>query len=332
MVLVAVLEGLPAKDLNAALSVSSPEPPPRCPITGEPALRRIQGISQGLLIRLWRHAGGVELGHLLRGRGPLGLWESPCGLAFFHPMIEGDEALYPGFYRHVGADAWLFDDPGGARAEFAATAALVGEGELVLDVGCGKGALRRHLPHARYVGLDPYAGESPDHGILAQTIHQHAAEKPGVYDVVCALQVLEHVAAPRAMAEAMVKALRPGGLFVAAVPSWPSPLVEIPNMPANAIPHHLSWWTVGALEALCRELGLEVMAARDLPPQIQHRLLHWTWWFSPIKAQGPYFRRAWPWFASLIIGYGMARLVSPVLGLPPRARSMDCFIAARKPA
>ena len=23
-----------------------------------------------------------------------GLWESPCGLAFFEPMLEGDEAFY----------------------------------------------------------------------------------------------------------------------------------------------------------------------------------------------------------------------------------------------
>ena len=310
-------------------SQSAAAAPPPCPITGEPAARLIQEIPRSLLIQLWRHAGGVELGHLLRGRGPIRLWESPCGLAFFDPMIEGDEALYPAFYRNVGADRWLFGDPGASRAEFAAAAALIGDDELVLDVGCGQAALRGHIPHARYVGLDPFAPQGS--GILPQTIQAHGEENPAAYDVVCALQVLEHSAEPRAMAEAMVRALRPGGLFVVAVPCWPSPLVEIPNLPANTVPHHLSWWTPGALEALCMALGLEVVSARALPAQVQHRLLHWTWWFSPLKPTGPYYRRAWSWHLSLALGHVLARLVSPFVGLPPGARPMDCFVAARKP-
>ena len=53
-------------------SQSAAAAPPPCPITGEPAARLIQEIPRSLLIQLWRHAGGVELGHLLRGRGELG--------------------------------------------------------------------------------------------------------------------------------------------------------------------------------------------------------------------------------------------------------------------
>ncbi|HEY5411298.1 MAG TPA: class I SAM-dependent methyltransferase [Caulobacteraceae bacterium] len=304
--------------------------PPPCPITGAPAIRLIQEIPRGLLIQLWRHAGGVELGHLLRGKGPIRLWESPCGLAFFDPMIGGDGALYPAFYSNVGADEWLFGDSS-PRGEFTALSALIGEGDRVLDIGCGRGALGGHIPQARYVGLDPYAPEDADERVLRQELQAHADANPGVYDAVCALQVLEHSAEPLAMARLAVRALRPGGLFIAAVPSWPSPLVEIPNMPANTVPHHLSWWTTGALEALCRELGLEAIAARSLPAQVPHRLLHWTAFFSPVKATGPYFRRSWPWHLSLAFGHVMARLVSPFAGLPPGARSMDVFVAARKP-
>lgn len=305
--------------------------PPPCPITGRPAVRLIQEISRSLLIRLWRHAGGVDLGHLLEGKGPIRLWESPCGLAFFDPMIEGDEALYPAFYRNTNADAWLFGDPGAAREEFRAAAALIGAGEKVLDVGCGQGVFARHIPDARYVGLDAYAPEEAGPGVLRQDLYAHVQANPGAYDVVCALQVLEHSADPLRMAKAMVQALRPGGLFIAAVPSWPSPLVEIPNLPANAVPHHLSWWTPGALQALCSELGLDDIEARELEPQIQHRRLHWTWWFSPVKARGPYFKRAWSWHLSLALGHALALMVSPFAGLPPRARPMDCFVAARKP-
>ncbi len=201
----------------------------------------------------------------------------------------------------------------------------------MLDVGCGQGALHRHVPHARYVGVDPYAPDDAAPGVVRQSLQAHVAENPGAYDVVCAMQVIEHSAEPLAMARLAVQALLPGGLFIVAVPSWPSPLVEIPNLPPNAIPHHLSWWTAGALEALCRELGLEAIAARPLPAQSQHRLLHWTAFFSPVKARGPYFRRAWSWHLSLAFGHALARLISPFVGLPPGARSMDLFVAARKP-
>ena len=313
-----------------SITGASPNPPP-CPITGAPAVRLIEEIAPGFLIQLWRHAGGVELGHLLRGKGTIRLWESPCGLAFFDPMIEGDAALYPAFYRNTKADQWLLGDPDAARAEFVAAARLIGKDERVLDVGCGPGAFGRHLPHARYTGVDPYAPEAAAPEVLRQDIHTHAAENPGAYDAVCAFQVLEHTDQPLAMARSMVRALKPGGLFIAAVPSWPSPLVEIPNMPANAVPHHLSWWTTRALEALCEELGLEAIRARELPAQQQHRRLHWLWWFSPVKPTGPYFKRAWSWHVSLALGYGLARLVSPLGILPPKARSMDVFVAARKP-
>ncbi len=285
-----------------------------------------------LLVKLWRHSGHVELGRLLPDGLRLSLWEAPCGLAFFDPMIEGDEALYPGFYEHVRADRWLFNDADAGRAEFASAAALVGSGDLVLDVGCGPGAFGRRIPQARYVGLDPYAPEDhPGLTILRESIYDHAQAHPGVYDAVCAFQVLEHTKDPRGMAEAMVAALKPGGLFMAAVPSWPSPLVEIPNFAPNAVPHHLSWWTPAALQALCTELGLDVLHTEALPPQVQHKVLHWTWWFSPVKARGPYFRHAWSWHFSLIFGFVMARLLGPFVGLPPGAGSMDCFVAARKP-
>ena len=305
---------------------------PACPITGRPARRLIGKVHPKLLTKLWRYAGGVELGHLLLPHQMFGLWESDCGLAFFDPMVEGDQALYPGYYKNVEADRWLFDDRAGGRADFAAAAALIAPGQKVLDVGCGRAAFRKHIPNTDYIGLDPYRPDLDLDGIvLRETVQQHAERHGGEYDVVCAFQVLEHSKEPMALARAMVRLLKPGGLLIVGVPSWPSPLVEIPNLPANAVPHHLSWWTTGALGALAGELGLEVETLGELPAQPEHKVVHWTWWFSPVKATEPYFRHAWSWHLSLMFGFVMARLVAPLRALPPGARSIDCFMAARAP-
>ena len=80
------------------MPVSEPFPP-LCPITGLPATRRIQQVSSALLIALWRASFGVSTARQLGAVERFGLWESPCGLAFFHPMIAGDEKFYRDFYR-----------------------------------------------------------------------------------------------------------------------------------------------------------------------------------------------------------------------------------------
>ncbi len=107
--------------------------------------------------------------------------------------------------------------------------------------------------------------------------------------------------------------------------------MEIPNLPANAPPHHLSWWNLRSLTALSEALGLQPVVVRDLPPQAQHRLFHWMRRLSPVKAQGPYWRHSWRWHASLIFAFLAARTIAPFASLPSGAGSIDCFLAARKP-
>ena len=79
---------------------------PSCPITGLPATRRIQPISARLISGLWRGAFGVSTDRQLADIDQFGLWESPCGLAFFDPMLEGDEAF---IWTFIGAE--IFTGP-----------------------------------------------------------------------------------------------------------------------------------------------------------------------------------------------------------------------------
>src|ERR1700758_2961304 len=101
---------------------------PLCPITGVPAIRRIQPVSGRLIIGLWRRAFGVATDRQLAGIEHFGLWESPCGLAFFGPMLAGDEVFYRELHRRRDFRRVLAA-PGRARPEFKHIAKIVRPGE-----------------------------------------------------------------------------------------------------------------------------------------------------------------------------------------------------------
>ncbi len=303
---------------------------PLCPITGLPARRRIQLISGRLIIGLWRGAFGVATDRQLAGIDHFGLWESPCGLAFFEPMVAGDETFYVDLYRQ-GDFHRLLTAPGLARGEFKRVAELVRPAERVLDVGCGEGGLARHLPHATYVGLDPNfspADEGPN--VRNETIAEHAASHPGEYDVVCAFHVIEHVADPLGFARDLVQCVRPGGCLCIAVPGRASPITDIPNFVFNAPPHHLSWWNEGALQALAQRLDLVVEAIETVPFCSHDSIIYWMGRFAPKLTGDRYFRAHWTWYGALAWSWLAARVCNALFRVPEAAKSSGLLLTARK--
>ena len=312
--------------------VSLPDGVPLCPITRLPAKRRIQKLSKALMTNLWRFGAGVDVSRLLRGKGDLELWESHCGLAFFHPMIAGDEAFYGRYYRHQHAlvasiaASWL------ERTDFLAGARLIRPGDKVLDVASGPGGFQQYVPQADYVGIDPFlTPRDARPGLLRESLDAHAASHAGSYDVVCGFQVIEHVADPLAFARSMLSLVKPGGLLILAAPSWPSPMTDIPNCIGNAIPHHLSWWTAGAFGALASELGVEPVTIEPLPANRLQLLFHWARILGWAKTKDTFFEPRLDWCLSVAFAYFGAQVMSLTCRMPRGARSMDMVMAARKP-
>jgi SAM-dependent methyltransferase len=308
------------------------QPIPLCPITGLPAARRIQPVSGRLIIGLWRGAFGISTERQLAGIEHFGLWESPCGLAFFEPMLAGDEAFYRELHRR-----WDFQRvlaaPGLARPEFKHVAEIVQPGEKVLDVGCAEGGLARHLPHATYVGLDPNfltTAAGPD--VRNETIAAHAALHAAEYDAACAFHVIEHVADPLGFAADLRDCIRPGGRLFITVPGRDSLVTDIPNFMLNAPPNHLSWWSEGALRALAERLDLAVEALEKLPFWPCDSIIYWMGRFAPKLTGERYFRAHWAWYGALAWSWLAGRAGDASFRVPASAEPSGVLLVARKPS
>ena len=305
--------------------------PPLCPITGLPALRRIQPISAKLITDLWHGAFGVATERLLVGVDHFEVWESPCGLVFFEPMLAGDEIFYLDLHRRGDFHRSLSASRH-ARAEFRRIAELVRPGSKILDVGCGEGALAPYLPDATYVGLDPNphaTAAQPD--IRCETVARHAATYPEQYDVVCALHVIEHVPDPLSFVHSLVECIRPGGRLCIVAPHRASALTKIPNFVLNAPPNHLSWWNEDSLQALSQRFDLVVEALEPVPFSFDS-VIYWMGRFAPKLTGERYFRAHWIWHAALIWSWLAGRLFDALFRVPAAAKSSGLMLIARKPS
>lgn len=317
---------------QAAVHDGKPLPP--CPITGKPALRRIHGVSARTIEDIWRIGQGVDVSPLFKGVDRVTLYESPTGLVFFEPRIVGDGDFYETYYKKWDVHAGL-NNVSNSRVDYKRSAGFIPPGARVVDVGCGPGVFRHHLPHAHYTGLDPYAGPDVDDVVIRETLEEHADKRPGFYDVASAFHVIEHVPDPRRHAELMVRLIKPGGMLILAAPLHPSPLTEIPNFPINLPPHHVTWWNPGAYKALAAELGLDVVEAGTLAPSPHQGIIYWLHRLLPVRTdKAPnerYVAHRWSWHASIMIAYALAKVASRIKVLPAGARPVDAYLVARKP-
>lgn len=304
--------------------------PPPCPLTGAAPVRHIQSITRKLFVQLWKYSFGVDVSGLITR--PLNLWESPCGLIYFDPLVAGDDAFYQALYQQAELARWLRAGAC-ARLDHLIASRHILEGWQVLDVGCGAASFQKAIPNAIYFGLDPYADEEAlKAGVLKQSLAEHAMQKPGFYDAVCAFHVIEHIADPKAFVKQSLTLLKPGGLLILASPVWPSVETQLPNFVFNAPPHHLTWWSPKAYISLCERFGLTPIEITPIRGAESNLKLRWMGKLCPIKAQGPYFQHDYVWHLSLLWA-NIASAIARCLPIKPKASDDEeiiCIAQTRK--
>jgi SAM-dependent methyltransferase len=235
---------------------------PTCRLCGQPLPTSKVSVTAAEIESLYRQDLRIDLAAL--GCTPsatrFSLLQCPaCHLRQFFP----DWVAPPAVYSALQAYPWYYQSD---KSEFRVCAHHIRPGHQVLEVGCGSGKLRRHLPSSvSYTGLEsnPKAlaqAQASGLDVKAMDLSSVAEEQPGHFDAVLALQVLEHVTHPHEFLQCMVDCARPGGLVIVSVPAEDGFVGREVNNVLNLPPHHCTRWPDATLAQLPARLGLEAVA------------------------------------------------------------------------
>ena len=147
------------------------------------------------------------------------------------------------------------------------------DGSALLDIGCGYGyLLRRFRGGYRLVGIDvsahaarETAGRIPGAVVVAADV-QRTLPFDHPFDVVLAVNVIEHLAAPAPGAEAIREALIPGGLCVIHLPTINGPVSRaIYRLAYERDPTHVYRPSGREVRRLFEGAGFEALEASYAP-------------------------------------------------------------------
>lgn len=224
----------------------------KSPITGTDNVVLEKTIESELIIEAYQNCLAIDVAQYFGNLQHIELYRClDTGYRFFHPFdLAGDGK----FYEALQVFPWYYVD---WKWEFGVVGKLLKAGDRLLEVGSGQGAFIKYLTEqgitATGLELNEHAIELANRtglDIRNQTIQDHAAEKPGFYDVVSSFQVVEHVSEVREFLQASIDALKVGGNLIICVPNNDSFVKYEPVWVTNLPPHHMGLWGKASLQNL----------------------------------------------------------------------------------
>jgi SAM-dependent methyltransferase len=146
----------------------------------------------------------------------------------------------------------------------------------VLDIGCGRGFLLRAFQRRGWdVQGTELSEQSAQYARLALKlpIHMGALEDLSfddeAFDAVVMWHVLEHVHNPRGVLREVHRMLKPGGVFLVAVPNFGSLEARLTRNKwfHLDVPRHLNHFTYGALRTALEATGFEICRRGNFAPE-----------------------------------------------------------------
>jgi 2-polyprenyl-3-methyl-5-hydroxy-6-metoxy-1,4-benzoquinol methylase len=232
------------------------------------------------------------------------------GYRFYYPLnLYGDGA----FYSELEKFEWYYNPWKWEHAE--ALKFIDGEQKL-LEIGCAQGSFLQKASEEKKiecVGLEfnPSAVEvakANGMDVREESIEQHCADNEEKYDVICAFEVLEHIAEVSGFIESSLKCLKLKGKLIIAVPNNDSfiRLAKHENL-LNMPPHHMGLWDYRSLKSLEKYFSVKLIKVKYEPLQEYHKI-----WYNDI-IKNKYEKIRVKLFLFDILPYRLQRILKDII-------------------
>jgi SAM-dependent methyltransferase len=244
----------------------------KSPVTGSYNTSVVREISVQKIVALYNEELRFDIGRYFHGLENIQLCRcEDTGYRFYYPVdIFGDDAFYQhlqNFENYYNLEKW----------EYQAVAGLIPENTDVLEIGSGGGHFlqlaEQKIKKVRLRGIElntKAVAEARARGfdVIAETIEEFAKENSERFDVVCSMQVLEHITDVRSFILASLRALKKGGRMIVCVPNnnpylYRHDFYHTLNLP----PHHAGLWNKEAFSNLPHYFPMKLGTIRIEPLQ-----------------------------------------------------------------
>ncbi|MBL7933195.1 MAG: class I SAM-dependent methyltransferase [Bacteroidia bacterium] len=238
--------------------------------------RIIKTVATTEIVQGYKKVYGLDVARLFHSIPEIYLCECPItNLQFYFPFkLDGDQR----FYEELSGKEWYYDQE---RWEHLEVISRIHSNEHLLEIGSGDGAFLTKLKNNKAVhctGLEfnPNAikrGREKGIDLAQQSISDHVKQQAGKYDVVCSFQVMEHISEIHSVLLDSIKALKPHGRLVIAVPNNDAYFLKDnihPSRYLNMPPHHVNLFTENSLSALVKIYPLRLVEIVKEPMQETH--------------------------------------------------------------
>jgi len=241
----------------------------KSPVTGSYNTKILKIYSSTHFIDLYKNSINFDVSRFFNGLDKvLYIKCLDTGYCFFYPSsIAGDGP----FYDELQQFDWYYHKE---KWEFKEALRQIDQNDIVLEIGAGSGYFLDSLTNIPLKNKNAIEFNKSSVRILKQkgytvydcSIEQHSVEKENFYDVIVLFQVLEHIYDIKSFLNSAIKALKPGGKLIIAVPNCYAKIVSLDlNHSANLPPHHMGHWNASSLKNLIQYFPIELNTIKCEP-------------------------------------------------------------------
>lgn len=226
----------------------------KSPVTGNYNTSVIRDISVSKIVSLYKEDLQFDISSYFHGLETIQLCAcGDTGYRFYYPFdIFGDDIFYQhlqNFENYYSKEKW----------EYRAVAKLISDHKHVLEIGSGGGHFLQGLKQKKDVTVNGLelnskavaAAKEKGLDVTSDLIEEYAEKHAESFDVVCSMQVLEHITDIRSFILSSLQVLKKGGQMIICVPNnnpylYKHDFFHTLNLP----PHHAGLWNRAAFSSL----------------------------------------------------------------------------------